>query len=341
MANKKYEPMPDMSNVKDTINRTFKNISFKKANGFSFRLFHTCVFYNCNFEDMYFQDCAFNNCSFINCNLKNTNWRGVNMDNVTFRESKLIGSAFSSPHIVASYFKHCSLRNTLFKNFNFYDVNFSGSILYDAVFRNGYFINSRMHPIKIIEADLGELEYVTEPYKNASFYDIDFINSWFGNINFNRFSTMWHCYFNRVTFNSSCKNIPYIPMTCPEEGSFIAYKKVLKRPILGYNGTCDWFENNKNVMIAVLEIPADAKRSSGAGTRKCRCNKAKVLRFEDLDGNVLTDITDGYSYYNKRSIYHVGKYVTEENFDEDRWKTCSRGIHFFMNRQEAINYDFN
>ena len=140
---------------------------------------------------------------------------------------------------------------------------------------------------------------------------------------------MQSCFFNGCTFGSDCKNIPYIPMTCPEEGSFIAYKKVLKYPSIA-----------DHELIAVLEIPADAKRLSGAGVRKCRCNKAKVLRFEDVNGNVLDDVKEGYSIWDGLFFYHVGEYVTEENFDEDRLETCSKGIHFFMNRQEAVEYKF-
>lgn len=40
----------------------------------------------------------------------------------------------------------------------------------------------------------------------------------------------------------------------------------------------------------------------------------------------------------KEVTYEVGKTVKVDDFDEDRWSECSRGIHFFMNRQEAIDY---
>ena len=53
-------------------------------------------------------------------------------------------------------------------------------------------------------------------------------------------------------------------LQCPEEGSFIGYKKA----------------DNKIVKLLITE---DAKRSS-ATSRKCRCNKAKVLSITSLDG---------------------------------------------------------
>ena len=117
------------------------------------------------------------------------------------------------------------------------------------------------------------------------------------------------------------KNLPYIPMVCPEEGAFIGWKQAKVEG--GY-------------VIAKLEIPASAKRSS-ATTRKCRCSEAKVLEIYNFDGAVAKE-RECYSRYDNSFIYEVGKIVKVDDFDEDRWNECSQGIHFFMNRQEAIDY---
>ena len=113
------------------------------------------------------------------------------------------------------------------------------------------------------------------------------------------------------------KNVPFIPYSCPDFGMFIGYKKAS-----GY--------------IVELEIPDDAKRLS-ATTRKCRCNKAKVLRILNTD-RTIADITKVESSYDNSFIYKVGEVVSVDNFDEDRWNECSAGIHFFINFQEAVNY---
>ena len=122
---------------------------------------------------------------------------------------------------------------------------------------------------------------------------------------------------------SEVKHIPYIYMVCPEEGAFIGWKKA---------------EISEKQMIVKLSIPASAKRLSST-SRKCRCNKAKVLEIYNLDGTVAEE-RECYSSYDKNFIYEVGKTVKVDDFDEDRWKECTQGIHFFMNRQEAINYNF-
>ena len=113
------------------------------------------------------------------------------------------------------------------------------------------------------------------------------------------------------------KNIPFIPYTCPDTGSFIGYKKA-------------------NGYIVVLEILSDARRCS-ATDRKCRCDKAKVLEIQNLDGS-KANVNTVASGYDSTFIYTVGEIVEEPNFDEDRWNECSAGIHFFTNRQEAVVY---
>ena len=110
-------------------------------------------------------------------------------------------------------------------------------------------------------------------------------------------------------------------MSCPEEGDFIGWKKA---------------KVSRGNVIVKLSIPADAKRSS-ATSRKCRCNKAKVLEIYNIDGTVAIE-RKCHSCRDRYFIYEVGKTVEVDDFNEDRWNECSQGIHFFINRQEAINY---
>ena len=113
------------------------------------------------------------------------------------------------------------------------------------------------------------------------------------------------------------KNVPFIPLACPSEGAFIGWKKV-------------------DCYLVKLQIPASARRSS-ATTTKCRCDKAKVLGIYNLDGTKaeITRIRNtNYTYCD----YIVGEMVYPDSFDEDRFNECSHGIHFFINKQEAINY---
>jgi hypothetical protein len=49
-----------------------------------------------------------------------------------------------------------------------------------------------------------------------------------------------------------------------------------------------------------------------------------------------TDIA--YSLYDKTFIYRKGETVNVEDFDNNRFNECATGIHFFINREEAVRY---
>lgn len=110
----------------------------------------------------------------------------------------------------------------------------------------------------------------------------------------------------------------FYAMTCPEIGSFIGWKKAGRK------------------YIVKLRITDDAKRSS-ATSRKCRCSKAEVLAIETLDGK-QTDLEYVKSDYDETFLYRVGDTVEVADFDDDRWNECSKGIHFFITREEALRY---
>lgn len=112
------------------------------------------------------------------------------------------------------------------------------------------------------------------------------------------------------------KNLNF-PIACPEKGTFTAFKKAEK-------------------YIIELEIPDDALRSSST-TRKCRCSKAKVVSITNLDGTP-SDIKSVASCHDSKFIYNLGETVEVPNFDTNRWNECAPGIHFFITRQEAVDY---
>ena len=110
----------------------------------------------------------------------------------------------------------------------------------------------------------------------------------------------------------------FLALVCPEEGDFIAWKKV-------------------GDAIIKLRIPAEAKRSS-ATTRKCRCEFAEVLALQNLDGTPYNDdkvVNNDYA----EAIYKVGEIVRPDSWDNNRWNECSHGIHFFITRNEAVRYN--
>ena len=95
------------------------------------------------------------------------------------------------------------------------------------------------------------------------------------------------------------------------EGPFIGWKKC------------------RGGVIVKLRIPEDAKRSHGA-SRKCRAEYADVL--EIFGAEVGISLRDG------KTEYRTGERVKCHAWDNNRWNECSGGIHFFITRIEAENY---
>ena len=150
------------------------------------------------------------------------------------------------------------------------------------------------------DADLSYADLLDADLSYANLSDADLSNANLGNTNL-----------------GNAKKVPYIPMVCPEEGEFIGWKKASGK-------------------IVKLRIPEDALRSSST-TRKCRCNKAEVVEIYNIDGTIA-DERIIQSSYDSSFTYEVGKTVEVQDFDTNRWEECTRGIHFFIYRQEAINY---
>ena len=192
-------------------------------------------------------------------------------------------------------FSSCDLRGANLRGADLRGVNLSGANLRGADLRGGNLRGANLRGADLRGADLGDA--------NLSCADLGDAN----------LSGAYLLYANL----GGAKEVPYIPMVCPEEGDFIGWKKAGGK-------------------IVKLRIPEDALRSS-ATTRKCRCNKAEVIEIYNIDGTIANERIVNSSY-DSSFTYEVGKTVEVQDFDTNRWEECTRGIHFFINRQEAINY---
>lgn len=105
--------------------------------------------------------------------------------------------------------------------------------------------------------------------------------------------------------------------------------------LISYTSICSegdiigWKKCQNNIIVK-LRIPADARRSNATG-RKCRAEFADVL--EIFGGS------EGVSKYDDKVKYVAGQRVTCHEWDTNRREECSGGIHFFITRLEAENYD--
>lgn len=98
----------------------------------------------------------------------------------------------------------------------------------------------------------------------------------------------------------------------PQEGAFVGWKKLV------------------GGVIAKLEIPAEAKRTSTPIGRK---NRAEFVRVIELFG-----AAEAVSQHDKKTIYRVGEIVRPDSYNGDIRLECTNGIHFFITREEAEAY---
>ena len=169
-------------------------------------------------------------------------------------------------------------------------------------------------------ADLSsaDLSYADLSYANLRYADLSYANLRSADLRSANLS-----YADLSYANLRSANLSYakgITMACPSDGAFVGWKKAI---------------TEKGFAIVKLEIPDGAKRSSATG-RKCRCELAFVIAIYDEDGN---EIESAISDNDRSFVYRTGEMVTPDSFDDNRWNECSHGIHFFITRAEAEEYE--
>ena len=229
-----------------------------------------------------------------NADLSGANLSGANLFNADLRGADFHGANLLNANLSGANLLNANLSGANLRGADLHNANLSGACLLNADFHGANLLNANLSVANLLNADLRGADLHNADLSGANLRGADL---------------------------RSAKNVPYIPMVCPEEGDFIGWKKA---------------EGNKDKVIVKLRIPSDAKRSS-ATTRKCRCSKAEVIAIYNLDGTEEGETTC-HSDYDNSFIYEVGKTVEVTNFSEDRWSECAKGIHFFINRQEAIDY---
>ena len=108
-------------------------------------------------------------------------------------------------------------------------------------------------------------------------------------------------------------------MRCPEIGeAFIAWK------------CCT------DLRVVMMLVPRDAKRCM-ATMETGRVSKVKVLKITNIAET--ENYTWAQSTVDPDFYYEVGKWLEPANgFQTDRWKDSSPGIHFFLDRQQCVDY---
>ena len=235
-------------------------------------------------------ECENNN---IKITLGQANLSGANLSGADLREADLCRADLRRANLSEANLSGADLCRADLRRANLSRADLSGANLSRADLSGAY-----LREANLSGADLRGADLRGATLSGANLSGADLRGADLENITINEYTSMFL-------------------LACPEEGSFIGYKKA----------------SGKIIKLLILE---DSKRSSSTSL-KCRCSKAKVLSITELDGS--KSITDEIpSNFDKNFVYKVGETVEVIDFDENRWNECAPGIHFFMNRLTAVNY---
>ena len=200
--------------------------------------------------------------------------------------------------------READLRGAILREADLRGADLSGADIYKADLREAELIEANLRGANLVSADLRWANL-----SEANLYRADLSGADLGGAKLSG-AVLYTADLSRAKRDWS--------LVCQEKGSFIGYKKC------------------RNNLIVKLEIPEDAYRCS-ATSKKCRCSKAKVLSITNLDGSESKSGV-AVSEYDSSFVYRIGETVEVTDFDQNRWNECSTGIHFFMNREDAVKY---
>lgn len=253
--------------------------------------------------------------------LAGTKLKGAVLDEAYLSDADLTGADFCGAHL-----SHVNASHACFKKADMEQTILTGSVLWDSDFKEAnlkgaILTGSELCDCNFSGADLSfadlycadldytvfqgaDLKYARIGYAKNSFY-ADFKNADLTGVDFSE------CSLNEGSMEGAVGFHPH--MRCPEEGSFIAWKKC------------------RDDRIVKLLIPETAART-GACVYACRASEAVVL---DILTPENTSCEEAVSGKDQDFIYRTGETVRPTDAFDDSLLKDGSGVHFFLTRTEA------
>lgn len=225
--------------------------------------------------------------------------KGIDLSGARLNDIVLTDINMSNANLSYAIFSNCILNS----------VNFYGANLNNAKFEGAHLIKCNMKEANLCNADLSNAILNSIWLTGANLYKASLKDSVLLNDVSIYGANMFECNLSGV------HNLPTIPMTCPDHSIFNAWKII-------------------DDCIIELAIPTVAKRLSTYNGR-CRADKVYVISIYDMTAKCHIDKVVNTDY----GVYEVETIVEIDNFDTDRNNDEGNGIYFFLDKQEAIEYN--
>ena len=214
-----------------------------------------------------FEKCEFSCCDFIG-EVAATSFRNCSFYKVRFT-NKVKGTHFYNSERLDLFFNEAYIENCNFDNLadterkrGPHHFSFENSVIYGTCFWNIAVSTFDCENNYFNYCDFDNYEIGRFMDDANFFYDCVFRGGVF-DIIYGGGGTYTSC---KISNNNSPSFLNWFKPTCPTEGSFIGYKKIITFTPEGF----------KREAIVKLQIPEDAERTRST-FRKCRCDKAIVL----------------------------------------------------------------
>lgn len=210
-------------------------------------------------------------------------------------------------------FENQTIENLNFDQMDLSSINFSGSTFVDCSFEGTNLSYCDLTDTWMPDTNFRGAKFYKAQMQRANFRNADFTNADFSGAN------LYACLLEDAILEgvTSDDDTQYFRLYCPPEGAFIAYKKCI------------------GDRLVLLYIPEDSRRTS-ATMSCCRAEKAFVISIRSFDGT--KEYNEAQSTVDENFYYVKGETVVAENFNPDRWYDSTGGIHFWMTKEEAMNY---
>ena len=256
--------------------------------------------------------------------LHGANLFGADLHVANLRNAYLVGADLQDADLRYASLRYANLCYANLRGADLRDAYLVGADLQDADLQDADLQGADLQGVDLRNADLryADLRYADLREANLCGVDLRGANLYGADLQGAdlRYASLYDANFD------GARNIPPSVLSqtgiLPDEGDIIGWKQA--RDV-----------NNAPVIVKLL-IPADAQRSN-ATTRQCRASEAEVLDIQNPDGESLDGVTAN-SKYDVDFIYRKGETVKVSDFDMNRWNECAPGIHFFITRQEAVDY---
>ena len=261
----------------------------------------------------------------VGTNLMKANLSGADLSNACLIKASLTGADLTGATLVNAEMNGADLDHMNAREADFSGAEMIQALMWDCNFEKSKFVLSKLIGSKLCDCNLkgadlrgAELYGCDLDYAHFEGADLEWANLMeTKNAYYATFegANMTHTEVSGLALDKKrvkdAKGL-FIPNACPEEGSFIAWKKC------------------RDERIVKLLIPKEAKRVGG-DYWDIRASTAEVVEIIGLNGETCTEAV---SFFDPEFVYRLGETLTVAEYDEDPY--CNgAGIHFVLSREEA------